>query len=430
MIISRTVLELLFYFIIYSFWGWMVEVAIIAIKERRFRNRGFVSLPFCIMYGIIMNILVILWPNLHDHYIFKFVVAFIVFIVVQSITETLTERICHRMLLKYEDITPYNGQWKNLMVAILFAAGLCGMAELVHPFVFWAAKYIPTYVITIVCVVVFGAISIDFLVTLYILSKNRRKQTVSSYQQKNQEIQSCLNERIYNRIWNRLDKAYPNIEVQSAETYIFARGLCLDKVIWVFLVSALLGDIIETIYCRAIGGEWMSRSSVLYGPFSIVWGIGAVVLTLVLSRFAQKSNRYIFLIGALIGGVYEYICSLFTEIVFGCVFWDYSRMPCNIGGRTNLLYMFLGGILAVVWIKGIYPHMSRAIERLPALQGKIITWVLILFMICNALLSSMAMIRYSQRQDGMEARNAVEKFLDATYEDTVIEKVWPNMKRK
>lgn len=427
---SRTVLELLFYFIIYSFLGWTVEVSIIAIKERRFRNRGFVSLPFCIMYGIIMNILVILWPNLHEHYIFKFLVAFIVFIVVQSITETLTEQICHRMLLKYEDITPYNGQWKNLIVAILFAVGLWGMVELVHPFVFLTVKYIPTYVIKIVCGVVYGVIGIDFLVTLYILSKNHGKQTVSSYQQKNQEIQSCLNERIYKRIWNRLDKAYPNIEEKSAKTYIFARGLCFDKVIWVFLVSALLGDIIETIYCRAVGGEWMSRSSVLYGPFSIVWGIGAVVLTLVLSRFAQKSDRYIFFIGALIGGVYEYICSLFTEIVFGSVFWDYSWMPFNIGGRTNLLYMFFWGILAVVWIKGIYPHMSRAIERLPALQGKIITWVLILFMICNALLSSMAMIRYSQRQDGIEARNAVEKFLDATYEDSIIENVWPNMIRK
>lgn len=430
MIISRTVLELLFYFIIYSLFGWVVEVAIIAIKERRFRNRGFVSLPFCTMYGIIMNILVILWPNLHDYHIFKFVVAFIVFIVVQSITETLTERICHRMLLKYEDITPYNGQWKNLIVAILFAVGLWGMAELVHPFVFLATKYIPTYVIKIVCGVVYSAISIDFLVTLYILYKNRGKKTVSSYQQKNQEIQSSLNERIYKRIWNRLNKAYPNIEEKTAETYTFASGLCLDKVIWVFLVAALLGDIIETIFCRVVGGVWMSRSSVLYGPFSFVWGIGAVILMLVLSRFAQKSNGYIFFIGALIGGVYEYACSVFTEIVFGSVFWDYSSMLFNIGGRTNLLFMFFWGILSVIWIKGIYPHMSQAIERLPALQGKIITWILILFMICNALLSSMAMIRYSQRQDGMEARNAVEQFLDDTYEDAIIEKVWPNMIRK
>ena len=137
-----------------------------------------------------------------------------------------------------------------------------------------------------------------------------------------------------------------NIWHTEATQYIFAKGICLDKIIWVFLVSALLGDIIETLYCRLVGGEWMSRSSVLYGPFSIVWGIGAVVLTVVLSKFAEKPDRYIFLIGALIGGVYEYGCSLFTEIFLGTVFWDYlSWMPFNIGGRTNLLYMGFGAFL-------------------------------------------------------------------------------------
>lgn len=85
------------------------------------------------------------------------------------------------------------------------------------------------------------------------------------------------------------------------------------------------------------------------------------------------------------------------------------------------------GILAVVWIKLIYPRKSRFIESLPALQGKIITWVLIAFMICNALLSSMAMIRYVKRQDGIGADSVIEEFIDMTYEDAVIEKVWSNM---
>ena len=214
---------------------------------------------------------------------------------------------------------------------------------------------------------------------------------------------------------------------ENQKLNVFAEGICLDKLIWVFLVSALLGDIIETLYCRALEGVWMSRSSVLYGPFSIVWGIGAVVLTLVLSRFAHKPDRYIFFVGALIGGVYEYGCSLFTELVFGYVFWDYSWMLFNIDGRTNLLYMGFWGILSVVWIKLIYPKMSNVIEKLPALQGKIITWILVVFMICNSLISAMAVIRYTQRKEGAKANTVVEEFLDANYEDTMIEKVWPNM---
>lgn len=71
--------------------------------------------------------------------------------------------------------------------------------------------------------------------------------------------------------------------------------------------------------------------------------------------------------------------------------------------------------------------MSNAIEKLPALQGKVITWVLVVFMICNALLSAMAMLRYTERQEGVPAENTIEVFLDANYEDELIEKVYPNM---
>jgi len=421
-------LELFTYFIFYSFFGWVIEVSIVAIKDRRFRNRGFVNLPFCTMYGMMMHLLIVIWPYITGHPIFKFVVAFVVFVVVQSVTEFITTKVCHRMMLKYEDITPYNGQWMNLLVAVLFAVGLWAMTELVHPFVYFMIKWIPELVLKIFCILLGTGIFLDFVLTLYIMLKNRGNRSVAAFQQMEQEQQSNLNGRIYKRIWNRLDNAYPNIEEEpTAEHHVFAEGICLDKIIWVFLVSALLGDVIETLYCYAVGGTWMSRSSVLYGPFSIVWGIGAVVLTLVLSRFAHKPDRYIFLIGALIGGVYEYGCSLFTEVVLGSVFWDYSWMPFNIGGRTNLLYMGFWGILSVVWIKFIYPKMSHWIEKLPALQGKVITWVLIAFMICNALLSAMALVRYTERKDGVAASNAVEEFLDVTYEDAHIEKVWPNM---
>lgn len=213
----------------------------------------------------------------------------------------------------------------------------------------------------------------------------------------------------------------------SGNQSIFAEGICLDKLVWVFFVSAILGDVIETFYCRICEGVWMSRSSVLYGRFSVVWGIGAVVLTLVLYRFANRPNNYILLIGAFIGGVYEYGCSLFTELVFGSVFWDYSWMPLNIAGRTNLLYMAFWGILSVVWIKYIYPKMSHLIEKFPVKLGKICTWAFVVFMIGNILLSAMAMIRYTRRQEGVEASNQVEEFLDTTYKDERIEEVWPNM---
>ena len=247
------------------------------------------------MYGVMTIILHILWPHLAGHPVFKFIAAFVVFVTVQSFAEFITARICRRMVLKYEDITPYNGEWMNLLVAILFAAGLWAMIELVHPFIYFLVEMIPDIALKVFDAVVGGFIGIDFLITLYTMYRNRGNRKINAYKQKNQELQSDLNGRIYEHIWNRLNKAYPSMEDEPEQKHIFADGICLDKLIWVFLVSALLGDIIETLYCRAVGGVWMSRSSVLYGPFSIVWGIGAVVLTMVLSRFVYKPDRYIFL---------------------------------------------------------------------------------------------------------------------------------------
>ena len=56
-----------------------------------------------------------------------------------------------------------------------------------------------------------------------------------------------------------------------------------------------------------------------------------------------------------------------------------------------------------------------------------ITWLLVVFMVCNTILSALAMVRYMQRKAGNEADNVIESFLDANYGDTRMEKVWPNM---
>ena len=54
--------------------------------------------------------------------------------------------------------------------------------------------------------------------------------------------------------------------------------LTLYRVFWVFLIAGVAGDFIEVAFWLLTRGELTSRSSLLYGPFSIVWGAGAVLL--------------------------------------------------------------------------------------------------------------------------------------------------------
>ena len=128
-----------------------------------------------------------------------------------------------------------------------------------------------------------------------------------------------------------------------------------------------------------------------------------------------------------LGGAYEYICSVFTEIAFGKVFWEYSHMPLNLGGRINLLYCFFWGIAVVVWMKHIYPKFSNWIEKISVKIGKITIQVLVIFMCINMTVSSLALIRSTQREQSIEAETVWQRVMDERFPDERLAKIYPNM---
>lgn len=426
-----TYVDLLAYLLIYSFLGWVVEVAAIAIKEKRFCNRGFFNFPVCISYGVIMDILIVVLPTMKGRYLNSLVTIVVVTSVVNFLSGGLAKRICRNELWKYDHNNIFSGEIKGAAYSLVISAGVALAYYLLHPVIFIAVQLLPDLVVEIVTIVLVVVLVIDFLAILYVIHIQNKNPDILAIQKKYQDGKLHLSKKIYRMIWARIQKAYPGMkkmeEADRTKNYTFAKGICFDKVVWVFIICAFGGDIVETLYCRLTGGVWMSRSSVIYGMFSLVWGIGAALLTVVLQKLVGKEDRYVFFAGAVLGGVYEYMCSVFTEVFLGTTFWDYSWMPFNIGGRTNLLYCIFWGIIAVLWVKICYPRISAWIEKIPPLAGKIITWVILVLMMCDALISALAMVRYTERAKGIVAENTIEEFLDEHYDDTLIEKVWPNM---
>lgn len=51
---------------------------------------------------------------------------------------------------------------------------------------------------------------------------------------------------------------------------VFADGCGFYKLFWVFVLGSFYGDIVETVFVRITAGEWMSRSSLVMGQFSLV----------------------------------------------------------------------------------------------------------------------------------------------------------------
>ena len=193
------------------------------------------------------------------------------------------------------------------------------------------------------------------------------------------------------------------------------------------MLCAFLGVVIETIFLWIVEGRIMSRSSVLYGPFSVVWGLGGVFMTLLMHPLRKRGNLLIFAAGTLLGGVYEYMCSVFTEKVWGAVYWDYSTLPLNINGRVTLVYCFCWGIAAVVWMRLIYPHVSRLIQRIPPFSSKFFTGAALTLMAINMVISSLAVARYVERRQGLAPDTEFEIFMDNIYPDELMQTVYPHM---
>lgn len=421
------IFDLALFLLIYSFLGWLVEAGYYAITKREFCNRGILSLPLIPSYGITFVLLLAVLPTLAGNHALAFIVTMIVSVVVESVSNQMICQIGPAVQWNQERSRLLSGTGKGLLASVTVAGIYYAAYLIIHPALLAVSLLIPELLKKIIVIVSLALMAIDLIAVIYEV----RTGDAARYEMRQGDSgQKKLAAKLRKSIWKRLHKAYPEMGVADGEPgwkYIFAKGLCWDKLAWVFLISALLGDIVETFYCGLVDGQWMNRSSMLYGPFSFVWGLGAVVLTVVLQGLAEKNDRFVFLAGFIIGGVYEYMCSVFTELIFGTVFWDYSDMPLNIGGRTNVLFCFFWGVLAMVWIKIIFPPMSRGIEKVPPLTGKIVTWAVVFCMACNVILTSAAMIRYNTRTYRPEPANVLEEFIDRQYGDEHMERRWPNM---
>lgn len=420
--------ELLWMFFLYSFLGWVLETTTAAIKNKRFANRGLVNLPFCILYGFAAIFISIFGWELDG--IWLYIGSVILATLFEWVAGHLIGKIYHEKWWDYSNVKwnldgyvclPMSAFW-GALAFVMMKWGNSLLLKLFH--------LMPRTLGYVVLIVISVLLILDVLATAILLSgKARDKERWVAVDDLLSKPTAKLGAWIYKRMDLRIKNAYPNAKqttVSEVSSTIFADGCGFHKLVWLFMIGAFLGDITETLYCRVTAGVWMSRSSVVWGPFSIVWGLGIAGATALLHRYRNKSDGFLFWFGTFLGGAYEYICSVFTEIVFGKVFWDYSTYPLNLGGRINLLYCFFWGIAAVVWMKHLYPKISGLIEKVPMKTGKVLTWLFVIFMSANMLVSSMALVRSTERANGVPAEAGWQQLMDEHYDDETLQRIYPN----
>lgn len=138
-----------------------------------------------------------------------------------------------------------------------------------------------------------------------------------------------------------------------------------QKVILYFFIYALLGWILETVFCLITLGTF-SKRGFLYGPLCPMYGFAAVGMIQLLKNIKTNTIGKFF-ICMIVFTSFEYIVAVVLESLFGLRWWDYSNEALNFQGRISLPYSIAWGIVGVIFVEKIHPYVKRKIEKIESL---------------------------------------------------------------
>lgn len=195
---------------------------------------------------------------------------------------------------------------------------------------------------------------------------------------------------------------------------------------WIFIFGCIAGWVIEGVFSFLRYGALINHSAVVIGPFNIAYGLAACFLSFFIVKYKDDSYFKIFCIGFIGGTILEYIMSWGMELLLGFTAWDYSHRLLNINGRVCLLYSLFWGVLAILWIKFIYPLLMHFVEKINYSFGKKMMWFLIVFLIFDICLTFISINRARAFEHGFPPKNKFEVVLDKTFNQDYLTNMYNN----
>lgn len=179
MIGTLSLYEIFAYFLIYSFLGWVVEVAFHAVTQGKFVNRGFLNGPVCPIYGVGVTAILLILGDWADRFWLVFLVGMVFCTLIELVTGWALEKFFHD---KWWDYSSRKFNFKGyicLEFSILWGIAVLLVVDGVHPAVKWFIGIFSEIAGTVFIAVALAALIADLVLTvLQVLKFNRKLKEI------------------------------------------------------------------------------------------------------------------------------------------------------------------------------------------------------------------------------------------------------------
>lgn len=192
-----TFYEYLWFFIIYAFLGWCLEVVFHAVTKGEFVNRGFLYGPVCPIYGFGVVIILYCLTPLKDNVLYLFVGSVILTTLLEWVTGFLLKKLFNTRWWDYTE-EPFNiGGYVCLRFSLMWGVACLLVVDILHPLIARFVGIVPTTIGWVILAIVLAYFAADTAVTVAnILKFNRNLEQLEEMANQIHELSEAIGVRL------------------------------------------------------------------------------------------------------------------------------------------------------------------------------------------------------------------------------------------
>ena len=144
-------------------------------------------------------------------------------------------------------------------------------------------------------------------------------------------------------------------------------------ILFCFVTYSMVGWLVESIY-MSICNKKLTNRGFGFGPFCPIYGFGATVCYYLFLPFSH-SKVLIYLIGAVMATIFEYLVGILMIKMFGELWWDYNDKPFNYKGILCLESTLAWGAYAIIVVYFLHETVLGWADKVGMQYGKIFCMV-------------------------------------------------------